>query len=98
VKPIVVVTTTGHIVAICGPFFLDNSNNDASILKHITINNYDDTLNWIEENDIMILDRGFRNSLGILKSLGVDVAMPSFLDPKQKQFDVITRVLARFSS
>ena len=88
VKPTVVVTTTGYIVAIFGPLFSDNSNNDASILKHIMINNYDDILNWIEENDIMILDRGFRDSLGVLKSLGIDVAMPSFLGPRQSQLDV----------
>ena len=85
VKPMVVVTTTGYIAAIFGPFFSDNSNNDASILKRIMINNYDDILNWIEENDIMILDRGFRDSLIVLKSLGIDVAMPSFLGPRQSQ-------------
>jgi hypothetical protein len=92
----VVVTTTGYIIAIFGPFFSDNSNNDASILKHIMINNYDDILNWVEENDIMILDRGFRDSLGVLKSLGIDVAMPSFLGPKQKQFDVQQANNSRF--
>lgn len=96
VKPMVVVTTTGYIVAIFGPFFSDHSNNDASILKHIMINNYDDILNWIEENDIMILDRGFRDSLGVLKSFGIDVAMPSFLGPKQKQFDVQAANNSRF--
>ncbi|CAF4939249.1 unnamed protein product, partial [Rotaria socialis] len=64
------------------------NDNDASILKHIMINNYDDILQWVEENDIMILDRGFRDSLGVLKSLGIDVAMPSFLGPKQNQSDV----------
>jgi hypothetical protein len=52
------------------------------------LNNYEDLLNWIEENDIMILDRGFRDSLGVLKSFGIDVAMPSFLDRKQKQSNV----------
>ncbi|CAF3184663.1 unnamed protein product [Rotaria sp. Silwood2] len=96
VKPMVVVSTTGYIVAIFGPFFSDNNNNDASILKHIITNNYDDILNWIEENDILILDRGFRDSLGILKSLGIDVAMPSFLGPKQKQFDVQQANNSRF--
>ena len=96
VKPMVVVTTTGYIVAIFGPFFSDNSNNDASILKHIMINNYDDLLNWIEENDIMILDRGFHDSLGVLKSFGIDVAMPSFLNPKQKQFDTQDANNSRF--
>ena len=82
----VIVTTTGYIVGIFGPFFLDNTNNGTSILKHIMINNYDDILGWIEDNDIMILDRSFRDSLGALKSLGIDVAMPSLLSPKQNPF------------
>ena len=84
----IIVTITGYIAGILGPFFSNNSNSDASILKHIMINNYDDILGWTEENDIMILDRGFRDSLGVLRSLGIDVAMPSFLDPNQKQLDV----------
>ena len=52
------------------------------------VNNYDDMLNWVEENNIMILNRDFSDSLGVLKSLGIDVARPSFLGAKQKQFDV----------
>ena len=60
------------------------------------INNYDNILGWIEENDIMILDRGFRDSLGVLKSLGIDVVMPSFLDPNQKQIDVQNANNSRF--
>ncbi|CAF4200472.1 unnamed protein product, partial [Rotaria sordida] len=77
-------------------FVKHNNNNDASILKHVIINNYDDILNWIQENDILILDRGFRDSLGVLKSLGIDVAMPSFLSPNQKQFDVQEANNSRF--
>ncbi|CAF5058661.1 unnamed protein product [Rotaria magnacalcarata] len=60
------------------------------------INNYDDILQWVEENDIMILDRGFRDSLGVLKSLGIDVAMPSFFGPKQNQSDVQDANNSRF--
>ena len=78
------VTTTGYIVGIFGPLFSDNNNNDASILKHIIINNYDNILNWIKNNDIMIIDRGFRDSLGALKAVDIDVAMPSFMNPHQK--------------
>ena len=96
VKPMVVVTTTDYIVAIFDPFFSDNSNNDASILKHIMINNFDDILNWIEENDIMILDRGFRVSLGVLKSFDIDVAMPCFLNHNEKQLDVQEANNSRF--
>ena len=92
----VMVTTTGYIVGIFGPFFSDNNNNDASILKHIIINNYDNILNWIKNNDIMIIDRGFRDSLGVLKAVGIDVAMPSFMDPHQKQLDVQQANNSRF--
>ena len=77
-------------------FFLGNSKNDASILKHIMINNFDDILNWIEENDIMILDRGFRDSLGVLKSFGIAVAIPCFLSHNEKQFDVQEANNSRF--
>jgi hypothetical protein len=52
------------------------------------LNNYEDILNWTKEGDIMILDRGFRDSLDILKALGIDATMPSFLGQNQRQFDV----------
>ena len=90
------VTTTGYIVTIFGPFFSDFHNNDASILKHVMLNNYEDILNWTKEGDIMILDRGFRDSLGVLKALGIDTAMPSFLGPNQRQFDVYDANRSRF--
>ena len=90
------VTTTGYIVTIFGPFFSDFRNNDASILKYVMLNNYEDILNWTKEDDIMILDRGFRDSLGVLKALGIDAAMPSFLEPTQRQFDVYDANRSRF--
>ena len=96
VKSMVMVTTTGYIVSICGPFFSDNNNNDASILKHIIINNCDNILNWIDNNDIMIVDRGFRDSLGVLKAFGMDVAMPFFMSSHQKQLDVQQANNSRF--
>lgn len=34
-KPMMVVTTTGCIVSVLGPYLADSKNNDASILKHI---------------------------------------------------------------
>jgi DDE superfamily endonuclease len=92
----VMVTTTGYIITIFGPFLSDFHNNDASILKHVMLNNYEDILNWIKEGDIMILDRGFRDSLGVLKSLGIDAAMPSFLSQSERQFDVYDANRSRF--
>ena len=96
IKPMVMVTTTGYIVTIFGPFFSDFQNNDASILKHVMLNNYEDILTWIKEGDIMILDRGFRDSLGILKALGIDAGMPSFLSKNQRQFNVYDANRSRF--
>jgi hypothetical protein len=92
----VMVTTTGYIVTIFGPFYSDSKNNDASILKHVMLNNYEDILRWINEDDILLLDRGFRDSLGVLKTLGINVAMPSFLDQNQRQFDVNNANRSRF--
>jgi hypothetical protein len=96
IKPMMMVTTTGYIIAIFGPFFSDYNNNDASILKHVMVNNYEDFLNWIKEGDIMILDRGFRDSIGVLKTFGIDAAMPSFLGKNQKQLDVHDANHSRF--
>jgi hypothetical protein len=44
-----IVTTTGYIVACIGPFFSDYKNNDASIMKDILLRNTDNILNWLEE-------------------------------------------------
>jgi hypothetical protein len=44
-----IVTTTGYIVACIEPFFSDFKNNDASIMKDILLRNTDNILNWMEE-------------------------------------------------
>ena len=49
------VSTTGYIVACIGPFFSDFSNNDASIMKDILLQNTEDILNWIEEVGFVFL-------------------------------------------
>ena len=92
----VMVTTTEYIVTTFGPFSSDFHNNDASILKHIMLNNYEDILTWIKEGDIMILDRGFRDLFGVLKSLGIDAGMPSFLAKNQQQFNMYDATRSRF--
>lgn len=47
----IIVSTTGYIVACIGPFLSDSSNNDASMMKNILLQNIDNILNWIEEVD-----------------------------------------------
>ena len=78
-----ITTTTGYILTAYGPYLSDTSNNDASIQKDILINNKDDILNWIHERDIVVVDRGFRDSTGMMRALGLDVCMSDFLNGRR---------------
>lgn len=42
-------------------------------------------LNWLQDDDIILLDRGFRDAVPTMQTLGFHVQMPSFLNGK-KQF------------
>ena len=70
-----------------GPFLSDYKNNDASILKHCFNNNEQEILDWLDEDDILILDRGFRDAIRAMKQFGFEVAMPHFLNGR-KQFSL----------
>jgi hypothetical protein len=48
-KLMLIVSTSGYILACIGPFFSDSKNNDASIMKDILLRNTDNILNWVEE-------------------------------------------------
>ena len=73
----------GYILCVFGPFVADNRNNDASILNHCIHNNEQDILNWLHKDDVLIVDRGFRDAVSTIKSYGYQVLMPSFLTRKQ---------------
>uniref|UniRef100_K1RAW0 DDE Tnp4 domain-containing protein n=1 Tax=Magallana gigas TaxID=29159 RepID=K1RAW0_MAGGI len=45
VKPMMVVTTTGYIVSVLGPYLADSKNNDASILRHMIYHNAEELRN-----------------------------------------------------
>ena len=36
------------------------------------------------QNDVVVVDRGFRDALGVMQSLGLDVLMPPFLDHRRQ--------------
>lgn len=44
-----IVSTTGYIIACRDPFFSDYSNNDAAIMKNILHRNTDNIINWFEK-------------------------------------------------
>ncbi|CAM4906565.1 unnamed protein product [Rotaria socialis] len=85
IKPMIITTRSGYILSVLGPFFGDYKNNDANIITHCLLTNEDDMLNWLQDDDIIILDRGFRDAAPTMRTLGFHVQMPRFLNGK-KQF------------
>ncbi|CAC5368984.1 unnamed protein product [Mytilus coruscus] len=41
---------------------------------------------WLQKDDVVIVDRGFRDSIDLLDELGIQTEMPSFLKKGQSQF------------
>ncbi|CAF1418557.1 unnamed protein product [Rotaria magnacalcarata] len=74
----------GYIISSLGPFFTDSLNNDAAILKHCMLNNEQDVLSWLHDNDVLVLDRWFRDTVNTLYRLGLQVVMPGFLHNKKQ--------------
>ncbi|CAF2874624.1 unnamed protein product [Rotaria sp. Silwood2] len=76
-----------------GPFFTDSLNNDAAILKHCILNDEQQVLSWLRDNDVLVLDRGFRDTVNALNRLGLKVAIPGFLhNQKQLPADEANRI------
>ncbi|CAF2578603.1 unnamed protein product [Rotaria sp. Silwood2] len=92
-----ITNTTGYIVVAYGPYLSDSSNNGAAMQKDILIKNKDGILNWIAEHDIVVVDRGFRDSTGMVQALGLDVCMPDFLNGRRR-FDALEANRSRFIS
>ena len=61
-KPTLIVSTTGYIVTAIGPYLADGKNSDAKNLNHIMGTDTRDIKTRLHYDDIMIVDRGFRDS------------------------------------
>ena len=75
-----------------GPF--PGTTNDASIIKQI-FNSDQNIVNLLQPNDIVVVDRGFRDSVSFLKSKQLEVAIPLSMQPEKKQLsslDVINYI------
>ena len=86
VKTMMIVSTDGYIVSMLGPYFSNYKNNDAEITKHIIYNNKEDILDWVKPNDVLVVDRGFRDSFDDLHKFGYKTKMPYFLSKRANQF------------
>lgn len=57
-----IVSTSGYIISVLGPYLADSKTSDAKILSHMIQTNVEDIRKWVEEDDIFIVDRGFRDA------------------------------------
>ncbi|CAG2205759.1 unnamed protein product [Mytilus edulis] len=94
-KPMVVTSTDGYILSILGPYLADGKNNDASIVQHMMRSNDENMMKWFKKDDILILDRGFRDALEFLHACGFQTESPAFLAKSAKQFSTEDANLSR---
>ena len=80
VKPMLLVSTTGYILETYGPYFVDGKNNDASILNSLIRQRASPFLQWIMPDEVLVVDRGFRDSISTLEEYGLIPIMPRFLE------------------
>ncbi|CAF4782168.1 unnamed protein product [Rotaria sp. Silwood2] len=59
------------------------------------LNNEQEVLNWLRDDDVLVLDRGFRDIINVAVRLGLKVPMPGFLH-KEKQFSAKEANRTRF--
>lgn len=85
VKPIVVVGTDGYILSVLGPYLSNAKNNDAAITRHMVTRNSEGMNDWLQDNDLCIVDRGFRDVVEFLEERGISVKMPVYLKKGSKQ-------------
>lgn len=88
VKMMMVVSTSGYILETFGPYLANGKNNVAQITKHIA-EDENKLKSYFKNSDLFIVDRGFRDVLEYLDSVGFDTKMPDYLAKNQKQHDVL---------
>lgn len=66
-------------MSVLGPYRADGKNKDASFTKHMFKSNAKNLAKWISDDDVCIVDRGFRDFVDFLKSYGLQVDMPYYL-------------------
>lgn len=78
-KPTLVVDPDGYILAVFGPYFSDYQNNDAATLREEFEENVGELRQWLQNDDILLVDRGYWDIIPLLNQLGIDQRMPALL-------------------
>ncbi|CAC5408648.1 unnamed protein product [Mytilus coruscus] len=66
-----------------------------SIVQHMMRSNDENMMKWFKKDDILILDRGFRDALEFLHACGFQTESPAFLPKSAKQFSTEDANLSR---
>lgn len=74
IKPFVLCATKGKIVDIYGPFAAVDS--DSTFINSL-ISEIEELKEFFKESDLILLDRGFKFSVKFLKSLKLNVKLPT---------------------
>lgn len=82
-KPFLIVCTDGYIIDVKGPYAATKT--DANIMSSIMNNNENPIHILLEPNDVFILDRGFRDSLGDIEAFGYEYHVPPTKDRAESQ-------------
>lgn len=82
VKPMMAVAPDGTILFVYGLY--PAVQNDASIINEM-MNKHETVFNQLAENDVIILDRGFRDCQDVLKQKGFIIKMPEFVKAGSSQ-------------
>lgn len=85
IKPVLVVAPDGYILDIQGPYFSDSRNNDAALLRDQFERDVNGMREWFQANDILIVDRGYRDAVELLEQLDIRYHMPELLERGQRQ-------------
>ena len=86
VKMMIIVTTKGYIISTLGPYYSDSKNNDSMMTKHIFYNNRKQVRLWLQDGDVFVTDRGFRDCIPALEQFGCKTYMPALLPKFKRQF------------
>ena len=80
-----VVATDGYIISVLGTYLADWKNNASAILNSIIQRKVEEIKNWLEKDALLVVDRGFRDSIAFLEKIGLKHEMPDYLSRGCKQ-------------
>lgn len=86
VKPCMLTASDGYIVDIQGPYFSNAANNDARVMVNELENDLNGMREWLQAGDIFVVDRGYRDAVAVLETMGIMFKMPPLLEQGQRQF------------